>query len=166
MTRLSFEFGLPGAGTAGPDEQNVIWMLRQFHLGCLICKHMSLSSVSRESLKGRPTLERCAMHRLASVHLDSCSHYFFRKSLTIVTATGQRATVWYLSGQPDDRPDETPTYMYLRVVSSPYEPISLWCKQLIFGTASGVLGFVGLRRISRGTWSLDFCETDSESPGA
>ena len=45
-------------------------------------------------------------------------------------------------------------------------PNSLWCKQLIFGTASGVLGFVGLRRISRGTWSLDFCETDSEPPGA
>jgi hypothetical protein len=43
---------------------------------------------------------------------------------------------------------------------------SLWCKQLIFGTASGVLGFVGLRRISRGTWSLDFCETASEPPGA
>ena len=32
------------------------------------------------------------MHRLASVHLHSCSHHRSRLSVTIVTATGQRAS--------------------------------------------------------------------------
>ena len=32
------------------------------------------------------------MHRLASVHLQPCSHHFSRLSVTIVTATGQRTS--------------------------------------------------------------------------
>src|ERR1019366_829840 len=43
---------------------------------------------------------------------------------------------------------------------------SLWCKQLIFGTASGVLGFVGSPRISRRTLRFDFCRANSELPVA
>src|ERR1035438_8542699 len=41
---------------------------------------------------------------------------------------------------------------------------SLWCKQLILGTASGVLGFVGSPRISRRTLRFDFCRANSELP--
>ena len=38
------------------------------------------------------------MHRLASVHLHSFSHYWSRLSVTIVTATGHRTTLlWHLS---------------------------------------------------------------------
>jgi hypothetical protein len=36
------------------------------------------------------------MYRLASVHLHSCSHTCPRLSVTIVTATGQRATSGHL----------------------------------------------------------------------
>ena len=46
------------------------------------------------------------------------------------------------------------------------KPISLWCKQLILGTASGVLGFVGSPRISRRTLRFDFCRANSELPVA
>ena len=45
-------------------------------------------------------------------------------------------------------------------------PSSLWCKQLILGTASGVLGFVGSPRISRRTLRFDFCRANSELPVA
>jgi hypothetical protein len=37
------------------------------------------------------------MHRLASVHLHSFSHYWSRLSVTIATATEQRASFWRLS---------------------------------------------------------------------
>ena len=37
------------------------------------------------------------MYRLASVHLHLCSHSCPRLSVTIVTATGHRATFWRLS---------------------------------------------------------------------
>ena len=39
-----------------------------------------------------PTLGKRGMHRLASVHLHSCSHHFSRESVTIVTADKTVAT--------------------------------------------------------------------------
>src|ERR1039457_4399686 len=51
-------------------------------------------------------------------------------------------------------------------VGTLYEIGRASCRQLIFGTASGVLGFVGSPRISRRTLRFDFCRANSELPVA
>ena len=61
----------------------------------VVCRMIDILHGRRRDARltnGSPTLERCAMHRLASVHLHSCSHHCPRLSVTIVTDTGQRAT--------------------------------------------------------------------------
>jgi hypothetical protein len=75
-----------------------------------------------------------------------------------------------------DNPSITAEDLYPKDVTTPLTVLnkftfnpsvnSLWCKELIFGTASGGFGCVAVRRISRGTLRFGFRSVDSDLPGA
>ena len=90
-----------------------------------------------------PTLGECGMHRLASVHLQSCSHHFSRESVTIVTADKTVATRFGFSLRA--RPRMPPLHFTLTAhllaptARVPFPPPALRCCASDYSTSAGLV---------------------------